>query len=140
MGGIGLFQIFCLPALFGAFILSGYIYLRQEKNWLTNLVHGLIKIMLGAVCVLIGYGVASSVFQTVSEPAWAGLSQPGLVMVGTSILIALVPSALGAIEILRAIRRQSQGDERFVPFSLRPKPEPVQPPKKRKQGKSSKKQ
>ena len=94
MGGIGLFQIFCLPALLGVFILSGYIYLRQEKNWLTNVVHGFIKITLGAVCVLVGYGIASSVFQTVSEPALGGFYHSrGLVMLGTSILIALVPSA-----------------------------------------------
>ena len=134
MRGIGLFQIFCLPALFGVFILSGYIYLRQEKNWLTNLVHGFIKITLGAVCALIGYGIASSIF-----PAEGRLSQPGFWVFVASILIALVPSALGMLEILRAIHRQSQGDERFVPFSLKQQPEPVQPPRKVQKGKPHKK-
>ena len=139
MTGIGLFQMFCLPALFGVFILSGYIYLRQEKNWLTNVVHGFIKITLGAVCALVGYGIAASIFPAGSETASFKLSQPAIVVTAAGILLGLLPATLGMMEILRAIRRQSQGDERFIPFRLK-HVEPPEPPRKTDRAKPRKKQ
>lgn len=67
MFGFGLFQMFCLPALFGVFILSWFIYLRQEKNWLTNVVHGLLLLTLGVVCAL-GGGTVSPPASSHPEP------------------------------------------------------------------------
>ena len=123
MFGFGLFQMFCLPALFGVFILSWFIYLRQEKNWLTNVVHGLLLLTLGVVCVLVGYGIATSLFPSGTETT--GPTQLAIVITAAGILLGLLPVTLGSMEILRAIRRQSLGDERFTPFRLRQ----AEPPK-----------